>query len=63
MATPITTLKWRLQLQRASLVDSEYYYIEYNSDVVTKQQLSDLVKSLQGLGYVNVSFGLLVSLP
>jgi len=63
MATAFSSVKWRLQANRVSVVDQEVYYIEFTSEQVTLQQLKDLKKQLELLGYVNVSYGLLVVVP
>jgi len=63
MATPITSLKWRLQLQKNSLTNQEFYFIEYDAYFVTKSHMDELKKQLQTLGYKNVSFGLVAVIP
>lgn len=63
MATPVTSMKWRLQFRQQSLTNETTYYIEYTSESITVEQLSALVKRLSTLGYVGASFGLVVVLP
>lgn len=63
MATPATSIDWSVLFERQSVNDQQTYSATYDAVDVTESQIKDLVRRLEKLGYVNVSYALRVVLP
>lgn len=63
MATPVTSIRWAVLFSRESLVDQTTYESTYDAVDVTETQVKELVRRLEKLGYVNVTYSLRVVLP
>lgn len=63
MATPATSIEWAVLFQRESLTDQTIYSATYDAVDVTEAQVKDLVRRLEKLGYIKVTYALRVVLP
>jgi hypothetical protein len=63
VATPVTSIDWQVLFRRQSLTDQANYSSTYDAVDVTEAQIKDLVRRLEKLGYIEVTYALRVVLP
>jgi hypothetical protein len=63
VSTPATSIDWAVLFRRNSLTDQTTYSATYDAVDVTEAQVKDLVRRLEKLGYVEVTYALRVVLP
>lgn len=63
MSTPVTSSAWVILFRRDSVVDQDTYSISLSVGTSTESEVRALVRSIEKLGYVDVTYALRLVLP
>jgi DNA-binding Lrp family transcriptional regulator len=63
VATPATSIDWAVLFREQSVSNMTTYSATYDAVDVTEAQVKDLVRRLEKLGYIEVTYALRVVLP
>lgn len=63
MATPIATPTWRIQFQRVSNVDNRIFTYTASVEVISEDEVKQIVAYLKKLGFDNIGYTLVIVIP